>query len=359
MCSLKDNFQNRPNSKIKRNTTIRDVALRAGVSPSTVGRVMGGYGYASENTKKKVLKIAKQMNYHSHIVARSLKTGKNRMIGYLVPSITNLFFSHITRGIQDVTSTYNYSLILCNTDRDSDRTRSFVRTLIESRVGGVIHSLPGGDETEHLVDLLRQHEIPVVVASGSGRLKYIDRVLSDRIQGARQATKHLIDLGHVDIGVIAVKNSTTSSLRLQGYRLALEEKGLEMNKSLVSEGSGYSEESGYTQMKMLLTRSRPPTAVLAFNDVMAVGALRAAEEEGLLVPQNLSVIGFDDTLASLTRPQLTSVALPMYEMGKVAAHILFDRLLKHSTDKPKEIILSEKLMVRDSTGPPRYQNMNR
>jgi len=356
MCSSKDNFQDCSNSRIKRNTTIRDVALRAGVSPSTVGRVMGGYGYASENTRQKVLRIAKEINYHPHAIARSLKTGKSRTIGYLVPSITNPFFSHIARGIQDITSIYSRNLILCNTGHDSNKTRSFVKMLIENRVEGVIHSLPGGDETKHLVDSLHQRGIPVVVASGSGRLEYVDRVLSDRVQGALESTKYLLELGHVDIGVIAVKNSTTSRLRLEGYRCALEEKGLRIDDSLISEGSGYSEESGYTQMKTLLARSKRPTAVLVFNDLMAVGALRAAEEEGLLIPQDLSVIGFDDTFATLTRPQLTSVALPMYEIGKVAAQIFFDRVLKDDQEKPRKIVLSEKLIVRKSTAPPKDRN---
>jgi len=335
--------------------TIRDVAARAGVSPSTVGRAIGGYGYVSEKVRQKVLKVVKEINYYPHAIARSLKTGKSCVIGYLVPSIVNPFFSHIARGIQDITSMHNYNLVLCNTGHDSNKTRSFVKMLLESRVGGVIHSLPSGDETKHLVDSLYERGVPVVVASGSGRLKYIDRVLSNRLQGAMEAAKYLLELGHVDIGVIAVKNSTTSSLRLEGYRRALKEKGLPINNSLISEGLSYSdsEGNGYTQMKMLLTRLKRPTAVLAFNDLMAVGALQAAEEGGFLIPQDLSLIGFDDTFATLTRPQLTSVALPMYEIGKVATQILFDRILKHNEGKPKEIILAEKLVVRKSTAPPK------
>lgn len=338
-----------------KSVTIRDVAARAGVSPSTVGRAIGGYGYVSEKVRQKVLKVVKEINYHPHAIARSLKTGKSCTIGYLVPSITNPFFSHIARGIQDIISMHNYNLILCNTSHDSNRLGNFVKMLMESRVGGVIHSLPGGDETKRLVDSLYERGIPVVVASGSGKLKYIDRVLSNRLQGALEATKYLLELGHVDIGVIAVKNSTTSSLRLEGYRRALKEKGLPINNSLISEGLSYSdsEGTGYTQMKMLLTRLRRLTAVLAFNDLMAVGALQAAEEGGFLIPQDLSLISFDDTLASLTRPQLTSVALPMYEIGKVATQILFDRILKQDEGKPKEIILAEKLMVRKSTAPPK------
>ena len=347
---------NKLNPKVKGNVTIKDVALRAGVSPSTVGRVIGGYGYTSEKTRQRVLKAAKEINYHPHAIARSLKTGKSCTIGYVVPSITNPFFSHIAMGIQDITAIHNYNLILCNTAHDSDKTRSFIKMLMGSRVGGVIHSLPSGDETKHLVDSLHKLGIPVVVASGSGRLKYVDRVLSGRVQGALDSTKYLLELGHTDIAVIAVKNSTTSNLRLKGYRRALEEKGLRVDESLINEGLGYSEESGYAQMKILLAKSKCPTAVLAFNDLMAVGAIRAAEEEGLSIPQDLSLIGFDDTFASLTRPQLTSVALPMYEIGKVSAQILFDRVLKDDQEKPREIILSEKLIVRKSTAPPKDKN---
>jgi len=357
MDKLKNFSQNKPNPKPKRNLTIKDVALRAGVSPSTVGRVMGGYGYASEKTRQRVLKAAQEINYHPNVIARSLKTNRTYTIGYLTPSIINPFFPHIARGIQNITSTYNYNLLLCNTDLNLGKIRSFTKALMESRVEGVIHSLPGGDETKHLVDSLCERGIPVVVASGSRRLKYIDRVLNDDVQGSFDATKYLLELGHVGIGVVAVKNSTTSSLRLKGYCRALQKKGLTIDDELISEGLSYSEESGYTQMKMLLTRAKRPTAILAFNDLMAVGALQAAEEEGLSIPQDLSLIGFDDTFATLTRPQLTSVALPMYEIGKVSAQILFDRILKHSQEKPREIILSEKLMIRKSTSPPKGKNM--
>ena len=353
MKKLKNSFNKlKADLKLKRNITIKDVALRAGVSPSTVGRAIGGYGYVSQKTRQRVLKAVEEINYHPHGIARSLKTGKSCTIGYLMPSITNPFFSHIARGIQDITSSYKYNVILCDTGRDPEKIRSFGKMLIESRVEGVIHSLPGGEETKNLVDLLRECGIPVVVASGSTRLQYVDRVLSDRIQGSFEATRHLLELGHTNIGVIAVKNSTTSSLRLKGYRRALEKKGLTMDDSLISEGLDYSEESGYTQMKMLLMRTKRPTAVLAFNDLMAVGALQAAEEEGLSIPQDSSLIGFDDTFATLTRPQLTSIALPMYGIGKVSAQVLFDRILKHDKGKPKEIILAERLIVRKSTAPP-------
>lgn len=333
----------------KSNVTMREVALKAGVSTSTVGRVVGNYGYASEYTRRKVLKAMKEIEYHPNAIARSLKTRRTQTVAYLVPSITNPFFSEIANSIEDLASSHECNLILCNAGTKADKLRKITTMLLENRVAGIIHSLPSTDALYNLVEIFQNTHIPIVAASGSRRFPEVDMVAADDVQGARDATRFLIELGHSRIALLAVKNSTTSKLRTQGYREAFQQTGCKLHEEYIVEGPDFSEDSGYILMKVLLNRSRPPTAVIAFNDVMAVGAVRAIEEEGLSIPKNISLVGFDDTIARLTQPRLTSVALPMKEIGRVAIRILLDRIEEKDTGEPKKVLLREKLVVRDST----------
>ena len=345
----RSNARNPHLKKIKSNVTIKDVALRAGVSTSTVGRAVGNYGYVSEETRKKVLKAMKEIGYYPNAIARSLKTNRTKTIAYLVPSIINPFFSQIANSIEDLASSHEYNLILCNAGTKADKLRKITSMLLENRVAGVIHSLPHTDALYNLVEIFQNTHIPIVSASGSRRFKDVDRVMVDDVQGARDATGFLLELGHSRIALLAVKDSTTSKLRTQGYREAFQQTEDKLYEELIVEGPDFSEDSGYTLMKVLLGRSKPPTAIIAFNDIMAVGAIRAIGEEGLSIPEDVSLIGFDDTIARLTQPSLTSVALPMGEIGRVAIRILLDRIEKKDTEEPKKVLLREKLVVRDST----------
>ncbi|MBE0479020.1 LacI family DNA-binding transcriptional regulator [Candidatus Aerophobetes bacterium] len=346
---------NNYNSHLKRrksNVTIKDVARRAGMSTSTVGRVVGGYGYVSDKTREKVRKAMKEMGYYPNVIARSLKTRRTQTIAYLVPSITNPFFSQIAASIEDLASSHGYNLILCNAGIKADKLRKITTMLLENRIAGLIHSLPSTDALYNLVEIFQKTHIPIVSASGSRKFTEVDRVMPDDVQGAGDATQFLLELGHSYIAVLGVKNSTTSKLRTQGYKETLQRRGYKLNEELIVEGSDFGEDTGYTLMKVLLERKKPPTAVVAFNDVMAVGAIRAIEEEGLSIPEDISLIGFDDTIARLTKPSLTSIALPIGEIGKVAIRILLDRIEEKDSGEPKKILLGEKLVVRDSTARP-------
>jgi len=332
------------------NVTIKDVALKAGVSTSTVGRVVGNYGYVSDKTREKVLKAMKEIGYYPNAIARSLKRRRTQTIAYLVPSITNPFFSQIATSIEDLASSHEYNLILCNAGTKADKLRKITSMLLENRIAGIIHSLPSTDALSNLVEIFQNTHIPIVSASGSRRFSEVDRVMADDVQGARDATRFLLKLGHSRIALLAVKNSTTSKLRTQGYKEAFQEVKCKLDERYIVEGPDFSEDSGYTLMKVLLGRNKPPTGVVAFNDVMAVGAIRAIKEEGLSIPKDISLIGFDDTIARLTQPPLSSIALPMEEIGRVAIRILLDRIEGRDTGEPKKVVLQEKLVVRDSTG---------
>jgi len=331
------------------NVTIKDVALRAGVSTSTAGRAVGNYGYVSDETKRKILKAMKEIGYHPNAIARSLKTRRTQTIAYLVPSITNPFFSEIASSIEDLASAHQYNLILCNAGTKADKLGKITTMLLENRIAGVIHSLPSTDALYNLVEIFQNRHIPIVAASGSRRFPRVDTVMADDVQGARDATRFLIELNHSHIALLAVQSSTTSKLRIEGYRQALQETGCKLHEHYIVKGSDFSEDSGYTLMKVLLGRSNLPTAVIACNDVMAVGAIRAIKEEGLSIPEDISLVGFDDTVARLTQPRLTSVALLMGEIGKVAMRILLDRIEGKDRGTPKKVLLGEKLIMRDST----------
>ncbi len=350
--NTRNNDYNTHPKRRKSNVTIKEVASRAGVSTSTVGRAVGNYGYVSEQTRRKVLKAMKEIGYHPNAIARSLKTSRTQTIAYLVPSITNPFFSQIASSIEDLASSHECNLILCNAGTKADKLRKITTMLLEHRVAGVIHSLPSTDALYNLVEIFQNRHVPIVAASGSRRFTEVDRVTADDVQGARDVTRFLIELGHSRIALLAVKNSTTSKLRTQGYKEAFQQTGYNLHEEYIVEGPDFSEDSGYTLMKVLLGRKRPPTAAVAFNDVMAVGAIRAIEEEGLSIPKDISLVGFDDTIARLTQPRLTSVALPMGEIGRVAIRILLDRIEGKDTEGPKKVLLREKLIMRDSTARP-------
>ncbi|NPV52445.1 MAG: LacI family DNA-binding transcriptional regulator [Firmicutes bacterium] len=332
-----------------KNPTIKDVAAIAGVSPSTVGRVIGEYGSTSAKARERVAKAIKQLGYKPNAIARSLKSRRTRTLGYLLPIITNPFHAQIAKGIQDVANAHGYNVILCSTGMNAQRTSELGRVLLENRVDGIVLSLPGDDSVFGLVEAFRDSGIPIVVCHGSRRIAGVDKVMCDDARGGYLAAKHLVDFGHRRIGIIAIKDSTTSSLRLDGCRKALGEVGIDLSPELVMEVPDFSQEAGYTGTKLLLMRCEQPTAIIAFNDLMALGAMDALAEENLGVPGNVSVVGFDNTFAAVMRPRLTTVALPMYQAGQIAAQLLFERINGRYRGEPREVSLPEELILGGSS----------
>ncbi|MDI7247782.1 MAG: LacI family DNA-binding transcriptional regulator [Bacillota bacterium] len=336
-----------------RHPTIKDVALVAGVSPSTVGRVIGGYGYTSAESQQRVLAAMRQLGYEPNAVARSLKSKRTRTIGYLLPRVTNPFFAQIAEGLQDVASAHGYSVILCSTDMKMERTSEFGRVLLEHRVDGIVLSLPGDDSVFKLAASFTDRGLPVVVCHGSRRIHGVDRVISDHMHGGYLAAKHLINMGHERIGVLAVKGSTTSSLILDGCRKALKDAGVDFPAQLTVEIASFSEDAGCSGARVLLMRGCDPTAIIASNDLIALGALGVLEEAGLNVPADMSVIGFDNTFAAHTRPRLTTIGISTYQAGLIAAQLLLDRIEDNYRGEAREVVLPVELVVRGSVAPPR------
>ncbi|WP_167758850.1 LacI family DNA-binding transcriptional regulator [Thermaerobacter sp. FW80] len=329
--------------------TIRDVAQRAGVSQSTVSRVINERGYVSDQTRRRVLEAARALNFRPNFLARSLVQKSTRTLGLVIPDITNPFFPAIVRGVEDAAARAGYTVLLTHTDDDPHREAEAVVQLRERWVDGMIIA-PQAYQTSHLHDLVHSGVPTVFIDRVPPRLN-VDAVSSDNEHGAWLAVRHLVELGHRCIAHVAgPKTSPTAQARLRGYQRALAEAGISFKRDLVFEG-GFRFEGGVYAAKQLLNRRPRPTAVFAANDLMALGVLHATTEAGVEVPHELAVVGFDDILpAVLVSPPLTTVAQNSYDLGARAVELLLDRISGRWQGPGRHVIVSPRLVVRGSCG---------
>jgi len=257
----------------------------------------------------------------------------------------------VARGVQDAADENGYVVVLCNTDRTRDREVRLLDTLRQQRVQGVI--LNPSQVTRDDVQRLSDVGVSVVLIGSQIDDPEFDLVLVDNIQGACDAVTHLVELGHRRVGLVGGSRDTSSGMqRFQGYVRSLEEHGLAFDEDLIVEGD-FTFEGGRECMQRLVSRSRPPTGVFVANDMMALGALTALEAAGLAVPDDVSLVGFDDIPeASRSRPKLTTIAQPKYQTGVEAARLLFERARQGHGSGRKRILLEHRLIVRASTAPP-------
>lgn len=325
---------------------MNDVAKLANVSPATVSRVICHPELVSEETRSKVLEVINQVNYKPHIVARQFRTQKTRNILVVVPDITSAFFSKVLRGIEHVALKNGYQVILGDTENNIEREKDYVDLLLQKQVDGMI-LLTARQDKVRLEELSTQ--FPLVLAC-----EYIDglnvpTVSIDNVSSARKATEHLISLGHTKIAHISGSiNVILSRDRLRGFKQAMMSQNLEVESSYIQEGD-FKFESGYHQMMKLLALEVPPTAVFAFNDEMALGAIKAAKDSGVNVPNDLAVVGFDNIkMSSINEPSITTIDQPKYEIGKKAMEILL-KLINNQELHNKKIVFKDELIVRGST----------
>ncbi len=334
--------------------TIYDIAKKLNLSSATVSRVLNGVDHpVSEKTRNRILEAAREMDYRPNIIAKSLTNGKTQTIAILLPSITNDFYTQLVDIIENDIGRAGYSVFLCNTHREVERETDFVRTLLQRRVDGVVFC-PTRRKTEdnarnlQNIGQLVKNRIPVV-AIGS-HFDGISRVYVDTFEGARMATEYLISLGHRAVGFIDGLSAGTSRRRYRGYAAALKSHGIPLRRDLVRRG-GLTYESGFACARELLERARP-TAILAVNNAMAVGALNAARSRGISVPEGLSIVGFDDSpVSKLVSPQLTVVRQPLEAIGEQMKRML-TALLKGPAE-PEAVRLMPELVRRESCAPPR------
>lgn len=325
--------------------TIKDIAKKANLSPSTVSRALNDNPVINEETRERVKKIAEEMGYERNELARGLVKGGIGAIGLIIPDITNPFFAEVARGVEDAANKRGYGVILCNTDEDPNKERGYKKLLQRKRVNGLILTSVTVDDPYMNLTESPTH-LPLVLVSRIWKETDISYIAVDDYKGAKMAVEYLISLGHRRIGFIGgPKNISPSQDRMRGYKEALEEHNIPLQTEITSYAD-FTREAGRRVMKRYLKLSDPPTAIFAANDMIALGAIEAIEEEGLLVPDDISVIGYDDiSYASLPRIMLTTVAQPMYDMGFMAAEYILDVVEGKRKEKLQKI-LRPKLVVR-------------
>jgi LacI family transcriptional regulator len=331
--------------------TIKDVARIAGVSYTTVSHVVNSTRPVSPAVRMRVEAAIAQLGYVPSGVARSLRARSTSTIGLVVPNSTNPFFAELARGIEDECERNGYCVLLCNSDDNPVKQRNYLRVLQEKRIDGIIVASVGIDGA--LAEGLTGARVPVVTVDRSIEGLSTDLVQIDHEAGAWLATRHLLELGHTRIGCIAGPAITSvSTLRVDGMRRACAEAGVALPAEAVV-ASDFTSPGGYRAAQQLLDTLRP-TAIFAGNDMMGIGALRAAAERGIAVPAELSVIGFDDIeLTRYVYPTLSTVGSSIVRMGETAARTLLERIGGSAGVAPVRRVLSPELQVRDSTAAPR------
>ena len=327
--------------------TIREVAESAGVSYATVSHVINNTRLVSQQTRERVVAAMNTLNYRPNALARSLRQGKTNTLGLVLPDSANPFFAEISRSIEDEAFKKGYSVFLCNTELDTQRELFYVDVLSKKQVDGIIF-VAAGDQADSL-DFLVRRNMPGVMIDRDIPNVEVDAVLTDHQLGGFLATRHLLELGHKHIACIAGPSSITPSAeRITGYRNALQQAGLAYNESLIVRGD-YHAQSGMEITHFILKMDPRPTAIFALNDLMALGALRAAAEAGCSVPKELAIVGYDDIeIAHFTNPPLTTIAQPKKEIGAQAVNLLVDRISQKSRP-PSRLVLAPELIIRRST----------
>ncbi|KPL83436.1 LacI family transcriptional regulator [Thermanaerothrix daxensis] len=327
--------------------TIREVAARAGVSPTTVSHVINNTRFVSPEARERVLQAMEELGYRPNVLARSLRRGETRTLGLILPDSANPFFAEIARAIEDAAFHEGYNVILGNSENELEKERLYVDVLITKQVDGLIF-VAAGDRSQSLEDLVGRG-VPVVVVDRQLIALEVDTVLADNLQGGLLATRHLIRLGHRRLGCITgPSHLTPSAQRVIGYRQALVEAGLPVDEDLIVRGD-FSPRSGYLATRRLFTLAHPPTAIFACNDMMAIGALRALAELGRRVPEEVAVVGFDDIeLASYTTPPLTTVRQDKVALGRAAVQLLLERIADRRLPARRQVIPTT-LIERETT----------
>ncbi|TDL80283.1 LacI family DNA-binding transcriptional regulator [Peribacillus frigoritolerans] len=324
--------------------TIKDVAKLAGVAVSTASYALNHNSRVNAETAKRVLEAAKTLNYQKNGIARDLKRSKTETIGIIVQDLSGPFYSELMRGVQDTLLTHQYGLIACSSIGGNVTTAS--KFLQERRVDGVIilaESLPD----ELILGSVRE-DFPIIVLDRKLDSDSIIHVLVDNFSGGYQATQHLIDLGHKKLAYIGgPSHNRDNQLRFEGYKQALKDSCITLHPSWILQGQ-YTREGGYSAAKILMMQGNAPSAVFCANDEMAVGALKAFKESGLHIPDDLSIIGFDDIeISQYISPPLSTVKQSNYEIGSLAAHLIYQAL--NEGIEGKDYILPTELVLRKST----------
>jgi len=327
--------------------TIKDVAKHVGVSTATVSHVINKTRFVSDEIKEKVLQTIRDLNYQPNAIARSLVKRKTHTIGIIISDILNPFYTAIVRGIEDVTYKSGYSVMLCKRTKNVEKEILYIQVLMEKRIDGLVLSTAFQDGVHPLLSQLKGIPLVSIVRKMKGFNP--DAVFGDNVGGAYQAIEHFIQLGHRRIGIISGPLGLSSGAeRREGYEKALESHRIPIEEHWIKTGD-FKKESGYFLTKKLLEEKVPPTALLVVNNQMTIGALNALKELGVRVPEDLSLISFDDMeWCSFMNSPLTTIEQSPYLMGKTAGEMLLQKI-NHKRSQPKKVVIPSHLIIRNST----------
>jgi LacI family transcriptional regulator len=336
---------------VAKRPTIIDVARLAGVSKATVARVINQQDdLVREETRERVMAAVVQLGYERNAVAGSLRTDKTYMVGLSIPDITNPFWPEVARGVQDAIDAHNYTTVMFNTDWKTDREKKYLKMVQRNRFDGLIINPTNLGNVE-----FAELGLPIVILGSGDEYPLYSSVGSHTTQGIFDALEYLYQLGHRCIGLIAGRSQRRKvSSRYHAYMAFHARKHLKLDDTLVI-SSEFSAAAGISALRELMSRPQPPTAILAANDMLAINAMRTAQEMGLQIPEDLSIVGMDDIYAaSTTSPSLTTIAKPKYEIGVQAANLLLDQINQHQETAVQHLLLGCELIVRGSTAPPAF-----
>lgn len=330
--------------------TIKDIAEECHVSITTVSRILNNKkGYCTPETEEKVLKAVEKAQYYPNPAARSLVTKKTNLIGVILPDIYNYFFQDFFKGAEDFLRTKGYNLVLCNTDGDTGKEKEFLNSFSQGIVDGIMISTSNKEDDNTPILKLAQNKFPIVTVERYGEeLNGIPRILVANREAECMAVHNLYEKGHRRIAFICgPEKADNAQRRYEGYCQGLDEVGILFDQELICQGD-YKLESGYNVVKKLLDSGKDFTAIIASNDLMAIGACKAIKDEGKSVPDDISVIGYDGTaLADLFQPKLSTMVLHGYDIGKASAESLL-KIIRGKEVTDKKVVFTPELKAGES-----------
>lgn len=326
-------------------TTIYHVAEEAGVSIATVSKVINNTGSIHTNTRKKVLQVIERLNFYPNRSATALAGKQTKTIGLLVSDLSAPFFSELTKGIHEECHKRGFHIMVCSTDGQREKEKNYFATLLRQGIDGFIIS---SDHYSMIIEAeLKKHQIPGVFITAETKDHQMPLIAADNYGGGCQAVRHLLSLRHRKVAMIKEK-SYAGEIRLRAFRDTMQEASVPIEKDFIIETDS-SIENGYKSAKKLLALKDKPTAIFACNDLMAIGAIKAAMEINVAIPSELSIIGFDNiSICEFTMPPLTTISQPIHAMGEKAVEVLAKQV-QQETPHIKTLIIKTNLVIRKST----------
>ena len=328
--------------------TIYDVAREANVSMATVSRVVNGNQNVKPATRKKVLEVIERLEYRPNAVARGLASKKTTSVGVIIPDISNNLYAELARGIEDIATMYRYNIILSNSDQNEKKELELLNTMLGKQVDGIV--MMSNHVTETIAAAIKQSPVPVVLAGSVTSDAATPTVNIDYYQAAYDAVQLFVKKGHKQVAFVSgpLKYTVNTEYKLKAYKGALTTAKLPIRDDLVIENDG-TYDGAMESWVALSNLENPPKALFAGSDEIALGLIHAVQDQGLRVPEDVEVISFENSkLARMVRPQLTSVVLPLYDIGAVSMRLL-TKLLNKEQVSEKNVILPYRIEVRSST----------